>query len=407
MLYGHKLMSLNDNKVARFTMDIQLSDNIIETKDGYLLCKNVIMGRTGYYKYLGSELTGLGFGASEVVEVFRGEDEVFHIDALNSALGKPVTLDHPDEDVTIDNIKYLSKGYIVGVPIRVGEDVVGDIMITDKELKRLILSKRLRELSLGYRTKLVRDGDYVKQTQIYINHLAVVDQGRAGNAMIVDKETVNEKGGVELLEKLKNGIHVTINLGDLEKKEKETKAVDVDEETKEETKKEKEVKETKDEETKGEENKKEEADKDETSKETKHDEKVDDEDKDKKDKEAKKADEKENKTMDLKTLFDAVANMTPEQKAEFSKLVGQEMTASANDSAFAGTNPVNNTIETSVKDYSAVKGDEFEKALQSFHDKRFSFRAMFKATDGDSKKLKSYIYNQKDIEDRDFLGGNE
>ena len=92
---NERLLSINDNNIARFTMDIQLSDNIIRTKEGYIRCVNVTMGRAGYQTYLGGELTGMGFNANEIVEVFRDESEVFHEETLKSAIGKPVTLGHP------------------------------------------------------------------------------------------------------------------------------------------------------------------------------------------------------------------------------------------------------------------------------------------------------------------------
>ena len=174
----------------------------------------------GYQTYLGRELTGMGFNATEIVEVFRDESEVFHEDTLNSAIGKPVTLGHPNVDVDIKNIKDLGKGYILGKPKRVGDDMVGDILITDIDLIDAVWNKRLRELSLGYETKLVKDELGVRQTEIYINPFSSCGKWTCRKCNDY-RSTNNRKGGSNLdLDKLKEqGIHIHINLNDLKKEE--------------------------------------------------------------------------------------------------------------------------------------------------------------------------------------------
>lgn len=384
-----RLLNINDQNIARFTTDIYLSDNIIETKDGYLLCKNVIMGRTGYQKYLGKELVDMGFLADEVVDVFRGEEEVFAEDSLNSAIGKPVTLGHPNVDVNIYNIKELGKGYIVGKPTREGELLVGDVMITDLDLIYLIKSKKLRELSLGYNTKLVRDGNEVRQTDIYINHLAVVEDGRAGVAMIIDEqnEKIKNKEDNNLLDELKKqGIHIHINLDD--KKE-------VKKEDEEETKKDVEEKEVE------KDNKKEE-DKDKKDKKDKEvKEKVKDEDKE-------EEKEKEKEEMDEKKLAEVVSKIVQE---ELSKLKHEvKDSAKLNDNVFGKIDHVTNEVTSQeIKDHSLVTGNEMADALQAHHDKHFSFRGMVRQSDGDLTKVKSNLYNSKDIHSKDLIkeGGNK
>lgn len=407
--YKDRLLSINDNNVARFTMDIQLSDNIIRTKEGYIRCENVTMGRTGYQKYLGSELTGMGFNATEIVEVFRDESEVFHEDTLSSAIGKPVTLGHPNVDVDINNIKDLGKGYILGKPKRVGDDMVGDILITDIDLIDAVWNKRLRELSLGYETKLVKDELGVRQTEIYINHLAVVENGRAGNAMIIDQQTI-EKGGSNLdLDKLKEqGIHIHINLNDLKKEEEKDEDKKKDEEVKEEeveTKKEAdkdngEVKVDKDLDDKEKDEDKDE-DKDEKT------EKDEDEDKDKKE-------DKENvKDMEIKDLIEALNKLSPEEQAKLKDSLG--IAVKANDAkpeanAFNDVTQVSNKVgKVDVKDYSGVTGNEMSEALQKYHDDNFSFRAIRSKSGNNSLKAREVLYDVKDKEGRDFIktGGNE
>lgn len=402
---NERLLSINDNNVARFTMDIQLSDNIIRTKEGYIRCENVIMGRTGYQQYLGSELTGMGFNATEIVEVFRDESEVFHEDTLNSAIGKPVTLGHPSVDVDINNIKDLGKGYILGKPKRVGDDMVGDILITDIDLIDAVWNKRLRELSLGYETKLVKDELGVRQTEIYINHLAVVENGRAGNAMIIDQQTI-EKGGSNLdLDKLKEqGIHIHINLNDLKKEEEKDEEVkeEVVETKKEEDKDNGEVKVDKDLDDKDNEEDKEE-DKDEKTKKEEDEDKDQDEDKD------KKEDKESVKDMEIKDLIEALNKLSPEEKDSLGIAV-KANDAKPEANAFNDVTQVSNKVgKVDVKDYSGVTGNEMSEALQKYHDDNFSFRAIRSKSGNNSLKAREVLYDVKDKEGRDFIktGGNE
>lgn len=406
MVINEKLVSINDNKIARFTMDIRLSDNITKTKEGYLLCKNVVMGRTGYQKYLGNELVGLGFNANEIVEVFRGENEVFHDITLDSAIGKPVTKGHPNVDVTVDNIKRLGKGYILGRPNRIGDDMVGDIMITDEELVYLVESKKLRDLSLGYQAKLVRDGDLVRQEEIFINHLAVVEFGRAGNALIIDEDTTRNKE-VNVLDKLKEqGITININLADLMKKEEETKKEKDEDKVDDKLKaKDEDEEKDKDKDTKAD-------DEDKVEDENNEDEdKVDDEEeKEVKDKETKNKDKKEDKgdvkDMDIKTLLAQLSTLSDEDKKSLSQVLNVGDAGKETKNAFNDVKPVNNTQTLDVKDYSQIKGDEKEKAMQKFHDDNFSFRAMYKKANGDSQQVKRDLYMAKDIDTKDLTGGN-
>ena len=162
-----------DGQFHNFYFTTEISDNIEELENGYLKCHNVIMGRTGPQMYGDQAIN-------------RHEEDVFHPDTLKSMEGKSVTLEHPKDFVTIDNVKELEKGYILKV-WRDGDNIVGDIIITDKETKKKILDKEMRELSLGYQSRVIEDSDGGwKQTEIVVNHLAVVKKGRAGNAMIVD-----------------------------------------------------------------------------------------------------------------------------------------------------------------------------------------------------------------------------
>ena len=67
-----------------------ISPNQMETVEGFLICRNVPIARTGEMEYLESELRSDG-SSSKMVTVCRSPDEVFSEAALSSFEGKPVT----------------------------------------------------------------------------------------------------------------------------------------------------------------------------------------------------------------------------------------------------------------------------------------------------------------------------
>ena len=88
----------------------RLSENISRREpEGYLLCLNVPVARTGTQDYLPEEL-GLAPGSFSfasgpgLVSVYRPEEEVFAPETMASFEGMPVTNDHPPDGVDVDNI---------------------------------------------------------------------------------------------------------------------------------------------------------------------------------------------------------------------------------------------------------------------------------------------------------------
>ena len=179
------------DKNGMFYQKIRISDNIeTEKETGYLYCKNSVLGHIGKQAYNGYEV---GIIDKKVVYVNREAQDVFDEDSLASIKGKPVTLNHPDEMVNSQNFKKYVIGFIDDVR-RDGNNIVGDIVINDMEAIEKVLSGELKDLSLGYTAKLVPTGDgELKQTDIVINHLALVSEGRAVNARITDEQTVVEE----------------------------------------------------------------------------------------------------------------------------------------------------------------------------------------------------------------------
>ena len=73
----------------------RLSENISKREpEGYLLCLNVPVARTGTQEYLPAEI---GLAGSRPVEVYRPAEEVFSPATVASFEGMPVTDGHPPE----------------------------------------------------------------------------------------------------------------------------------------------------------------------------------------------------------------------------------------------------------------------------------------------------------------------
>ena len=160
----------------------RLSENISKREpEGYLLCLNVPVARSGTQEYLPEEL-GLPPG-SFLIPVFRPEEEVFSEATVASFEGMPVTNGHPPEGVDISNIRALQKGHAHNIRRGTGAEadlLLADLIITDPDLIRQIMEEGKREISCGYTYELrEEDGRYI-QRKIRGNHVAVVDAGRAG-----------------------------------------------------------------------------------------------------------------------------------------------------------------------------------------------------------------------------------
>lgn len=112
----------------------------------------VAIARTGPQPYAADEVADDVEGFSDVVVMLRDEDEVFDSEAMASFEGKPLVIDHPDEDVNPDNWKELAVGHVQNVRRGEGTDddlLIADILVTDAEAIRLIRKEGLRERRAG------------------------------------------------------------------------------------------------------------------------------------------------------------------------------------------------------------------------------------------------------------------
>lgn len=163
-----------------------LGPNQTETPEGYLICRNAPIARTGEQEYLAQELQLEG-DPMRPVRVWREEEQVFSPAAIASFEGKPVTDGHPPESVSPANFAAYAKGHIQNVR-RQGNLLVGDLHIHDPALAGEIRSGAKRQISCGYDCVYQPSGDGFKQTNIRGNHVAVVLRGRAGPAVAIQDE---------------------------------------------------------------------------------------------------------------------------------------------------------------------------------------------------------------------------
>ena len=173
----------------------KLSDNISETPEGYLVCRNVPIARTGKQTYLARELNIKDGDPEARIEVERREEDVFSPAAMASFEGKDVTDGHPTEGVNASNFATHSKGHVQNVR-RDGDTLVADMIIKDPVLVSEVQNKVKREVSCGYICDYVKEesGGY-KQTNIRGNHIAVVPRGRAGHEIAIkDSAPEAQKG---------------------------------------------------------------------------------------------------------------------------------------------------------------------------------------------------------------------
>lgn len=172
----------------------RISDSISRTPEGFLICRDVPIARVGVQEYLGREI-GQTERPEDVFKVNRPAEEVFSPAAVASFEGKPVTENHPDEDVTSENYAQYIRGVVRDVRKGAGQYegcLVADLVVHDGALVRAIQDGK-REISCGYNCLWVPTGDHtLEQREIRGNHVAVVDKGRAGHGVAIHDHAMKE-----------------------------------------------------------------------------------------------------------------------------------------------------------------------------------------------------------------------
>ncbi|MGM9572342.1 MAG: DUF2213 domain-containing protein [bacterium] len=169
----------------------RFSPNMSKTPEGFLVCHNVPIARTGWQDYWPSEM---GIPGNQPIKVERKEKEVFSPATIASFEGKVVTDDHPP--VGIDTCNYAAYAKGVAQNIRRGSNDMSDYLMADLLIYDAALIAEIeagkREVSCGYECeyKLNDEGSY-QQINIVGNHVAVVKAGRAGHKVAI-KDTKEE-----------------------------------------------------------------------------------------------------------------------------------------------------------------------------------------------------------------------
>lgn len=171
----------------KFLIAERISANKYKTPEGYLVCVDSVLARTGKQTYRKNEIF-VDCDDDTEIEVDRKPEEVFSEATLASFENKPITIEHPDEDVNTGNFKNLAVGFVRDIHRGKdnGQDVMlGTLVITDEEAISAVESGELLDLSCGYDCD-IEDSANPQQRNIRGNHVALCENGRAGIARIVD-----------------------------------------------------------------------------------------------------------------------------------------------------------------------------------------------------------------------------
>lgn len=170
-------------KDGQFLTVEHLSPHMEKTSEGYLLCRDVPISRVGEFEYSGLEV-GIPSKGGRVL-MTRTADELFRPETIQSFNAKPVVIGHA-RFADPENWKDITVGIVQNVRRGQGDqadELLADLLLTDKKGIELVESGRLREVSCGYDASPVADGDGKgHQVGIVGNHVALVEKARCGRA---------------------------------------------------------------------------------------------------------------------------------------------------------------------------------------------------------------------------------
>jgi hypothetical protein len=175
---------------VKFYTTEQLGPKRYLTPEGFLVCQDVPLARTGPQLYRDGEVPVPA--KDGVVRIERDEEDVFRPETIASGMGKPLVDDHPMEDdplsdgfdVHPENWSRFSKGTVLNPRRGEGSSndlLMGDVMVMDSAAIKAIMDGKV-ELSCGYNAdyETIEPGRG-RQKNIVINHVALVDSGRCGS----------------------------------------------------------------------------------------------------------------------------------------------------------------------------------------------------------------------------------
>jgi hypothetical protein len=154
------------------------------TPEGFLLCEGVPIARTGTQLYAAREVPEIEASNEGTIVMERDESEVFRSETICSVNGKPVTVDHPNDLVRPQTWRDLAVGTAQNARRGTGGEsdlLLADLLITDHNAIEQVRSTRNQEVSAGYNYNGIQIAKgRGKQTEIWINHIALVDAARCG-----------------------------------------------------------------------------------------------------------------------------------------------------------------------------------------------------------------------------------
>lgn len=167
----------------KFFTTEQLGQKQSLTPEGFLLCQDVPVARTGVMIYGPNEVP-IAPGSDGLIRVTRDEEDVFDPKYIASLNGKSVVIRHPEDDVNPTNWKDYTVGIVMNPRRGEGNQadlLLADLLITDPEGIALVRAGEMREVSCGYQADYDETAPGLgRQYNFIANHVALVEQGRCG-----------------------------------------------------------------------------------------------------------------------------------------------------------------------------------------------------------------------------------
>ena len=184
VLHERQMLDFTADQGEFFTTQ-SIGDTQEMTPEGFLLCRNVPIARTGTQLYAAGEIP-VEPDRNGIIRIERTEDEVFRPETIASFNGKPVVDEHPPTGkVTPDSFRVHSAGVTInprrGDGLRHDSNFLfADLLIQDQDAIRQVRMGK-REVSAGYDAEYQQIAPgHGRQRNIVGNHVALVAKGRCG-----------------------------------------------------------------------------------------------------------------------------------------------------------------------------------------------------------------------------------
>lgn len=199
-----------------------------KTPEGYLTGRLCVTG-AGVFRYLNDDKKFIGR--------LRSVEQVKK--ATPTINCKPVTLLHPNQPVTLDNVSNLQVGMSANDAQFDGLNNWVTVTVTDKKAVEAIENGSVKAISMGYKCNVIDNAGVwqgskhdQEQQNIEYNHIALVKDGRAGDQvrfMVGDSSEAEEIFDIKPIDDLNNkGNSVVVNDNKLLKKETKMKTIQLD-----------------------------------------------------------------------------------------------------------------------------------------------------------------------------------